>query len=132
MGVYVVLMESVDEPVFRMASIGGHFKGKDPTVPEQVLMANWVEDAIVVYIGKAGGTASKATLQSRLRQYMAFGCGKPVGHWGGRLIWQLANCDDLLVAWKPLVDQEPRKVEQEMIADFVLLHAAMPFANLSS
>lgn len=132
MGVYVVLRETTDTPVFRTASIGGHFKSQDPTVSEQVLIENWVNSATVVYIGKAGGTSSSATLQSRLRQYMSFGCGKPVHHWGGRLIWQLADCDNLLVAWKPLDTQEPRKTEQEMISDFVKMHAARPFANLSS
>lgn len=131
MGVYVILREATDLPVFRPISIGGHFKGKDPTVSEEELRENWLDSATIVYIGKAGGAKIRATLQSRLRQYMSFGCGKPVGHWGGRRIWQLVDCDNLLVAWKPLIDQEPRDMEQKMIKDFERLYKARPFANLA-
>jgi hypothetical protein len=79
---------------FAERSCGGWFKGKDPTVPQEDLTANWVDDAEVVYIGKAD------QLKRRLTQFADFGAGKPVGHWGGRLIWQLTNVDRLLVAWK--------------------------------
>jgi hypothetical protein len=47
------------------------------------LIANWVDGAEVVYIGKAD------QLKRRLTQFADFGGGKPIGHWGGRLIWQL-------------------------------------------
>ncbi|MCE5198998.1 MAG: hypothetical protein ABFD54_18130 [Armatimonadota bacterium] len=131
MGVYVIFRESLTPPAFRAVSIGGHFKSKDPTVPEHLLREQWVVDAMVIYIGKAGGRSQTATLQSRMRQYMQFGCGKPVGHRGGRFIWQLADCEDLLVAWKPLDLQEPRQVEREMISDFIRIYGVKPFANLN-
>lgn len=44
---------------------------------------------------------------------MSFGQGKPVGHWGGRLIWQLEDVKDLIVCWKVLEKEEPRDVEKE-------------------
>lgn len=128
-GVYVVVRENPTAPAFLATSIGGHFKGKDPTLPISELVRKWIGGAHVVYIGKAGGSDSKATLRSRLKQYMDFGCGKPIGHSGGRMIWQLTDSADLLVAWKAVVDTEPVVVEQQMIDEFVSIYGAFPFAN---
>lgn len=94
------------------------------------LEANWVEGTSVVYIGKAGGVGSSATLQKRISQYIRFGQGANVGHWGGRYIWQLADSRDLVVCWKILTNEEPREVERLMIADFIDVHGGKrPFAN---
>lgn len=129
-GIYFVLNQG-GKPSFLQKSIGGHFKGRNPTVSVNELRENWINDTLVVYIGKAGGTNSRATLQSRLKQYMQFGQGDPVGHWGGRLIWQLSNNRDLIVGWKPLPKSEPREEEKKLIRDFELSYGKMPFANLS-
>jgi hypothetical protein len=94
-------------------------------------MTNWVNKAKVVYIGKAGGSGSNATLQSRLGQYMKFGLGKPSGHWGGRYIWQLADYSDLLVAWLPTPNDEPKDVETDLIEAFRHEYGQRPFANLN-
>lgn len=62
---------------------------------------------------------------------MCFGQGKPVSHWGGRLIWQLEDAKDLIVCWKVLEKEEPRNVEKEMIQEFKEQHKGKrPFANL--
>lgn len=110
---------------------GGHFKGKNPNVSVSELKANWVDNTIIVYIGKAGKDGSNATLHSRLRQYFGFGQGKNVGHWGGRLIWQLKNSADLVVCWKALPTADPRTVEADLIQDFVSKFSNRPFANLA-
>lgn len=131
MGVYAVLYKAERLPSFVEKGSGGFFKGKDPNVSVSELEANWVENTDIVYIGKAGGMTSKVTLQSRLIQYLKFGMGKKIGHWGGRYIWQLANTDELVICWKP-TDEEPRKVETEMIAQFKAEHQGQrPFANLT-
>ena len=130
MGIYVSI-NTLEKVSFLERSVGGHFKGKDPTLSVEDLKKNWVENALVLYFGKAGGAGSTATLQSRLKQYMQFGEGKPIGHWGGRLIWQLADNRDLIVAWKPLSDQEPREVEKQLIAQFEDSYGKKPFANLA-
>jgi len=130
-GVYMVLCINNIPPEFLDVGTGGHFKGKNPNISLTELKHNWVENTKVVYIGKAGGDDSKATLRSRLTQYFRFGQGKNVGHYGGRLIWQIKNSKELLVCWKPLPNDDPRNVEAELIREFVKIYKKRPFANLA-
>ncbi len=130
-GVYMVLSTSEETPEFLTTGTGGHFKGKNPNVSISELKSNWVKNTIVVYIGKAGKDGSAATLRSRLRQYFGFGRGGNVGHYGGRLIWQLKNSDDLLVCWKALPNDDPRTVEANLIRSFISKFKNRPFANLT-
>lgn len=111
-------------------NVGGHFKGRNPTISFPELNRNWVDNTVVLYIGKAGGFSSRATLYSRLKQYMRFGCGEPVGHWGGRLIWQLNNNRDLIICWMELPEDEPREIEKSLIQEFTINYGMRPFANL--
>ena len=129
-GIYLVLNLTKNRD-FLIVGTGGHFKGKNPNVSISELNSNWVDHTIVVYIGKAGSDGNRATLQSRLRQYFGFGQGKNVGHWGGRLIWQLKNSADLIVCWKELPTGNPRTAEAELIQDFVSKFSKRPFANLA-
>lgn len=139
-GIYMVLRVATAVPVFVEKGTGGFFKGKNPNVAVQKLEKNWIEGEPVLYIGKAGGTkkkkditvsVSKATLQSRVAQYMRFGQGESIGHWGGRLIWQLEDAKDLVVCWKVLEKEEPREEEKKMIQEFKEQHdGKRPFANL--
>ena len=122
-GVYVVVRASTDKPEFLEANPGGRFKGKNPTVPDETLRLNWVDSAEVVYIGKADD------LRRRLRQFADFGAGKPIGHWGGRLIWQLAESDTLLIAWKETPGEVPVDAETALIADFRAAFGKPPYAN---
>jgi hypothetical protein len=128
-GVYLILRSNTTPPDFLTESIGGHFKGKNPTVAVSKLQSKWVENSLVLNIGKAGG--GKATLRSRLRQYMQFGQGKPVGHHGGRYIWQLSHSTHLLVCWKVTPDDVPRTVEKILIENFETVYGRLPFANLN-
>jgi hypothetical protein len=89
-GVYLVLRPNTSRPCFLEESIGGHFKGKNPTVAIRALEDKWVGDALVLNIGKAG-PREKRTLKSRLTAYMQFGEGEAIGHWGGRYVWQLRD-----------------------------------------
>ena len=131
-GVYVVLYTKGEHPQFLDEGTGGFFKQRNPNVALDELEANWVDNAQIVYIGKAGTHTkpSSATIRSRLSQYIRFGLGQSVGHWGGRYIWQIRESQDLLVCWKPTED-EPRDVERAMIAQFKSAHhGCRPFANL--
>ena len=131
-GIYLVVRNTMQMPKFLAESIGGHFKQRNPTVAICTLENNWVDNSIVLYIGKAGGGSSSATLKSRLRQYMRFGCGEPVGHWGGRYIWQLTDHRELLICWKIVDDSEPRDIEKDLIKQFVSIFNKRPFANLTN
>jgi hypothetical protein len=124
-GVYVVVQEEGSSPAFLDSNPGGRFKGKDPSVDAATLTERWVPGAEVVYIGKAND------LRRRLGQLRRFGRGDPVGHWGGRLIWQLAHSTELLVAWLPTPDRDPRTVERELIEGFRSTFGTRPFANLA-
>lgn len=122
-GVYIIFRYDATAPEFLEIGSGGFFKGKDPNVSKAELQANWVPGAHVVYIGKA------TSLKKRLGQYMRFGDGKSVGHWGGRYIWQLADAEDLIVCHK-LTEEDPRAVEADLIQDFISQYGQRPFANL--
>ena len=130
-GVYLVLNLTYKKAQFLQIGTGGHFKRKNPNVLIDELKSNWVENSLVVYIGKAGSESSKSTLNKRLKQYFGFGQGKNIGHWGGRFIWQLKNCNDLIVCWKPLSNDDPRIIENELIKKFVSKFSKRPFANLA-
>ncbi|MFD4439301.1 hypothetical protein ACFWPK_05925 [Nocardia sp. NPDC058519] len=127
-GVYVVVRTATTTPVFLSASPAGWFKGKDPTLPLAELQAAWVPGEPVLYIGKAAAGQSRTRgLRKRLDEYRRHGAGHPVGHWGGRMIWQLADSAELLVGWQVVADA--RAAEKAMIADFVAMYRQRPFSN---
>lgn len=131
-GVYAILRDSIDPPEFLPVSVGGSFKGKDPTVAVAVLEQCWVAGPEVIYIGKAGGAGVKGKLNDRLMSYLRFGQGKKYSHWGGRYIWQLKGFENLLVAYRPLPNKEPRTVEKDLIREFIRIYGKKPFANIDS
>ena len=132
-GMYMVVYQGNGMPEFLEVGTGGLKRKKDksgklkiinPNVPVSELKSNWVKDTCVVYIGKA------TTLSKRISQYLKFGNGKSIGHWGGRLIWQIKDSKDLQICWKP-VDADPREEEMRLIADFKRQYGGKrPFANL--
>lgn len=131
-GVYAVLRDTDGLPRFREQSPAGWFKGKDPTVPIERLRERWIEGVHCLYIGKADpGAAGRRGLARRLSEYRRHGEGLPVGHWGGRLIWQLEDADQLLVAWKKTDGLSSAAAEEtRLLTAFVDEYGRLPFANL--
>jgi hypothetical protein len=125
-GVYIVLREDKSAPSFLEIGTGGFFKGKNPNVTIQELKNNWIDDTQILYIGKA------TSLQRRLKQYIEFGEGKAVGHWGGRFIWQLKDSQELIVCWHTFESEKVAKAtESSLIEKFKSEHQGKrPFANL--
>jgi hypothetical protein len=131
-GIYLILNLSKSNPDFLTIGTGGYFKNKNPNKELAYLSSKWINDTNVVYIGKAGGVNNKSTLKSRIKLYLEFGGGKPVGHYGGRLIWQLKNSSNLVVCWKTTGDTDPRTIEKQLIANFHVQFGDKPFANINS
>lgn len=122
-GVYAVVRRSTEPVTFLDESVGGRFKGRDPTVSTVHLERAWVDAAATLYLGRA------SSLRDRLNLLARFGRGDAVGHWGGRYLWQLADHDQLIVAWYETVDQVAR--EAELVDEFHDAFDALPFANLA-
>lgn len=129
-GVYMVLYIPDDSPEFLTKGSGGFFKGRDPNVPLEELKGNWINDTKVIYIGKAGGGKSSATLNSRIKQFLKFGSGKNVSHYGGRIVWQIEDINNLVICWKELPVEDPNDVKKHLIRGFKKIHRKKPFANL--
>lgn len=121
-GTYVVLRLGTPDPSFAAVSRGGWFKGRNPPVAIDQLAEKWVRGAEVVYIGQGGN------LRRRIGQLTRFGLGQPIGHWGGRYLWQLEDCADLTIAWRP--EDEPVLAEAELLSGFASHYGRLPFANL--
>jgi hypothetical protein len=125
-GLYAVLRPSVEPPLFLERSPGGRFKRRDPTVPVRQLEARWVEGCPIVYVGKA------TSLRTRVKAYGDFGAGRPVGHWGGRFIWQLGDSADLVVAWRRAAAGETAPgAEAALLRRFKKRYGCLPFANIA-
>ena len=130
-GVYVVVRPDATPPIFIESSVAGWFKGKDPTVSLEKLTAKWIPTTNVLYIGKADlGKTGNRSIRKRLDEYRRHGAGEPVGHWGGRYLWQLSGSADLLVCWKEAPPTKAEDMESELIADFMSQFGVLPFANL--
>lgn len=117
-GIYVVIRPGEGERSFRDSSParGGLYDVED-------LARRWVDRSPIIYVGKADPVGG---LHKRVKQYARRGGS----HTGGRAIWQLADADELLVAWLPTGAETGRDVEKRWIAEFVRMFGKRPFANL--
>lgn len=130
-GIYAVLKPAGFERSFLAKSVGGRFKKRNPSLLPAALEAEWVDDAEVLYIGKAGpGSTGNRGLRKRIQEFADFGRGKPVGHWEGRFIWQLSDSQSLVIAWKELAAAEVNAAEAAYHAEFISTYGRLPFANL--
>lgn len=118
-GIYVVLRTSTTTPEIleiTRARAGSAYPLRD-------LEARWVTGTPVLYIGKA--EAKAGGLHKRLGQYARKGSS----HAGGRSIWQLADQDELLVAWVTTPGESAEDVEIRYRAAFADVYKQWPFAN---
>jgi len=130
-GLFTVVAPEDFQARFLAKSTAGVFKKKDPSLSAAALAAEWVEAAVVLYLGKAGpGSKGNRGLRRQIQEFVDFGQGKPPGHWDGRLIWQLADAGSLAVAWKELPADQLNGAEAGYHAAFVAEYGRLPFANL--
>lgn len=81
-------------------------------------------DKDILYIGKA---ACKKGLQQRIRQYINYGYQKSKIHRGGRAIWQIKNCDQLIIEFSICDDCESQ--EKKLLSDYYIRNGSYPVAN---
>ena len=129
-GVYLVICPHNTPPVFLSSSLGGHFKGKNSTVSQSELNTRWIQGSKVIYIGKTGSAQGTRMIRKRLKQYIQFGMGKPVPHWGGRYIWQIEGSGTLKICWKVTNGVLAEPLEKQLIQDFVSQYTRRPYASL--
>lgn len=118
-GIYVVLRTASTPP--EMLELTRARAGS--AYPLEDLGGRWIEGTPVIYIGKA--EAKAGGLRKRLGQFAR----KGASHQGGRSIWQLADQDELLVAWATTPDESAEEVEIRYRAVFAERYGAWPFAN---
>jgi hypothetical protein len=124
-GVYAVVREATNAPRFLDRSPASWFKGQDPTVSIERLDAEWVADAQTLYLGKASSLSERIGL---LVEFSNAGRDRSVFHKGGRLLWQLEDGQELLVAWR--VEPDFEGVEADLQGEFIDTYGRLPFANL--
>lgn len=125
-GIYRVLVPHGLKPTFLQRGSAGRFQDRDPNVPVDVLQARWwVPETGEIYVGRA-----RQSLRRRVWQMLRFGRGHAAPHWGGRLIWQLGETDDLIVAWRAVDD--PVAEERRILSDLRARYGRLPFANLQA
>jgi hypothetical protein len=130
-GIYVVLKPEGFERAFLAKSVGTRFKKRDPSLPHPALEAEVDRERGCLYIGKAGpGSTGNRGLRKHIQEFTDFGRGKPVSHWDGRLIWQLADSRSLIIAWKELGAEELNHAEAAYHAEFIRIYGKLPFANV--
>ena len=121
-GIYAVVRNETTYPVFLDRSVGGHFKGEDPTVSQETLSSRWCPAVATLYIGRA------TNLRRRFGLLARYGRGEPVAHRGGRSLWQLAEPHRLQVAWR--LEDDPVLAERQLLEEFEETYGQLPFANL--
>jgi hypothetical protein len=79
-GLYVVLKPEGFERVFLAKSLGARFKKRDPSLPHSALEAEWIENADILYIGKAGpGSRATADCESIFKSSLTSAEGSLLG-----------------------------------------------------
>ncbi|RYG23123.1 MAG: hypothetical protein EOO01_44555 [Chitinophagaceae bacterium] len=130
-GVYVILHPENASVSYMTQGVGGFFKRRNPNIAVEQLQSRWIDDCAVLYIGQAGGNGSTSTIKKRIKQYLDFGKSLPVGHYGGRYIWQLSHHPQLIVACKEIKGADARLEEKLLLTEFVNYYGRLPFANIN-
>lgn len=128
-GVYLVLKPQDMDVDFLETGTGGHTKG-NPNVSRDKLKAKWIEDTLVLYVGRTGSKSEDRTLYKRINELLRFGQGENIGHWGGRYLWQINHSEELVICWKEMQDEDPEEIKNRLLLDFESKYSKLPFANL--
>lgn len=114
------------EPNISDATTGPRFvKGRSMLYPASKLKEKFnLSDKRCLYIGESDN------LQHRITLFLQYGRGEDVPHRGGRAIWQIANSDELILAWCPCPNHE--NVKSALLASYRQSFGVLPMANQKS
>jgi hypothetical protein len=120
-GVYVALCLPTSAPRFKRSN-----RREEWTLPLAALRERWVGASPVVYIGKAHATDRGNSIRKRLSRYLR----ASTSHTGGKRTWQLADWDQLTIAWRILDPaDDPRTEEVALLDEHNARFGRQPFAN---
>lgn len=135
-GVYVVLRPSRTRPNFIEDD---HPNPRLPVMSTEAVADRWPEEnPEILYIGKAplrGEEGERRNgLANRLREFQRCGFSGGANHFGGRLVWRIADRDSLLICWKFLPEGTAADIESLMITEFRKSNVRHfpPFANIDA
>lgn len=135
-GVYIVLRPARTRPDFIEDD---HPQPRLPVMDTTKVASRWpVDSPEVLYIGKAplrGREGERRSgLANRMLEFQKCGMAGGTNHFGGRLIWRIADRDRLLICWKCLPEGTAADVESLMIAGFKGFNQLKlpPFANIGA
>ncbi|NNG02671.1 MAG: hypothetical protein HKM95_01040 [Inquilinus sp.] len=124
-GVYLLLAEASAEPP-RFLPVSPAGGGLAATQPAGELEERWVPGAIVLYVGRADG---KATLRSRVGQFLDFGRGKRTGHRDGRAVWQIPRSAGFVLCWQTVSGKSAWGRRRSILEAFREGFGRLPFGN---
>ena len=130
-GVYVIARHSISTPEFTQEI---HHKPRPRVWSPAEAGQRWVEGVQTLYFGKGplrrpDSRGYRKGLANRIEEFRAHGFGRGASHYGGKLVWQLKDSDDLLLGWKSLREEESDQVESGLILGFRHLLGHQPYAN---
>lgn len=131
-GVYVVARESMATPRFKDEF---HHRPRPKVWTDGEAAQRWVEGVQTLYFGKGPLRSPKPNgkrdgLANRIEELRAHGLERGSNHYGGKLLWQLADSEDLLLGWKPVKEGTSGQVESGLILGFKRLIGQQPYANV--
>lgn len=102
------------------------FKSKRLLYDVEILKNKYsgLQDKNILYIGKA---ACKKGLRQRIGQYIDYGYNEGKIHRGGRAIWQIENCEQLIIDF--YCCEECEQEEKSLLKNYKILNGNYPLAN---
>lgn len=134
-GVYAILRPNRSKPRF---IDDDHPNPRPPVMTTERVAARWPDGGPeILYIGKAPlrvrDGERRNGLANRMAEFQKCGFFGGGNHFGGRLIWRIADRDSLLICWKCLPRGTAADVESLMITGFKKANRQRPpFANIGA
>ncbi|CAM2076734.1 MAG: hypothetical protein NSGCLCUN01_00919 [uncultured Clostridium sp.] len=123
-GIYIVkLPDNFKVDILDTTTGINEYKGKSLLLEKDKLINKFdkISNNSVLYYGKA------EDLKRRIKQYVKYGYAEDRGHRGGRAIWQIKGCHDLIIEY--YLNSFPREYEKKLLQEFKEKNNSYPFAN---